>query len=193
MLVDGFQFHQVAMSALLMAAQDSNSRYKEIISRYSVRGELVPDEVTLPILERHVLESSDKRRKVFDGMPRNPKQARFLHNLLSKQEIARRYIVFQLSQEECEKRIADRVEEDIRAGRKPRDDDLNPAAVSRRLTKYFAELDNIIRTLQGMGMTIDHIDARPKPAIVSARVRQVLYNLDPSLRPRGTAPVHTKC
>ncbi|MCT4552070.1 MAG: nucleoside monophosphate kinase [Alphaproteobacteria bacterium] len=71
-------YHIISMSSLL---SDSIKKFPEI-ETFQKKGELVPDQITLPILSEELerLERSGIKKTVLDGFPRNKDQSIFIRN-----------------------------------------------------------------------------------------------------------------
>jgi adenylate kinase len=107
------------------------------IVRYTSRGELVPDDLTVRIWERHIkilelqeLLLPDQHTLVLDGLPRNYSQAERLDDVLNVLQI------FHLNISDTEK-ASERLK--ARALRENRLDDINEEVIKRRLETYYTE------------------------------------------------------
>lgn len=147
-LTDGFKFAHIAMSDVLKKISDP--RLESEVALDVARGRLVRDEVTIGALEMHLDHHfPDYSTNItFDGVPRQIGQARLLHNLLCKRRMVQRYFIFELSDEVARRRIAGRIRDLELLGLPVRGDDLDPVAVSERLTTYRSRLPEMVRFLQ---------------------------------------------
>jgi adenylate kinase len=109
---------------------------REIV-HYTSRGELVPDDLTVRIWERHVkilelqeLLLPDQHTLVLDGLPRNYAPAERLNDVLNVVQI------FHLNITDTEK-ASERLK--ARALRENRLDDINEEVIKRRLQTYYKE------------------------------------------------------
>jgi adenylate kinase len=77
--------------------------------RYIDRGELVPDDITVPMILDRLKESDCQKGWLLDGFPRNLAQAEALWNALNKEEMKLDYVIeIVLDRETSKKRIMGR-------------------------------------------------------------------------------------
>ena len=112
------------------------------IERYTSKGALVPDDLTVRIWERHtmILEMQElllpgQHTLILDGLPRNYTQAERLHHVLDVIQIFHLHISDTVKAGERLK---------ARALRENRLDDMNEEVIKRRLQTYY---DETFRTL----------------------------------------------
>ncbi len=125
-------------------------KVKEIINN----GVLVPDEITIAMLEEEVLKNPDANGFLFDGFPRTVPQAEALDRLMEKNGTAIHVVVaLDVPEEEVRTRIAKRRSIENRPD--DADDKLN-----KRIDEYFQktvhvlpyyEEQNRLNTVHGMG------------------------------------------
>ncbi len=125
-------------------------KVKEIINN----GVLVPDEITIAMLEEEVHKNPDANGFLFDGFPRTVPQAESLDRLMEKNGTAIHVVVaLDVTEEEVRTRIAKR--RNIENRPDDADDKLN-----KRIDEYFQktvhvlpyyEKQNRLNTLQGIG------------------------------------------
>lgn len=98
---------------------------------YMDKGQLVPDEVTISMLESEVNKNPDANGFIFDGFPRTKAQAEALDNLLkSKNTSITMMLALEVEEEELRKRLLLRGKESGRA------DDQNPEVIQKRIDEY---------------------------------------------------------
>lgn len=138
--------------------------------KYSSRGELVPDDITIQLwkvridqsVESHLFHP-DHDFLVLDGIPRNIEQARMIEDVVRVRKI------FHLSCPDRRKLI-ERMKQ--RALRENRLDDANEEAIKHRLEAYDHESRPL---LEHYGeRLIEHIDATKSPVEVLANITSVL-------------------
>ncbi|HEV3167205.1 MAG TPA: nucleoside monophosphate kinase, partial [Isosphaeraceae bacterium] len=107
------------------------------VVRYTSSGELVPDDLTVRIWERHIkilelqeLLLPDQHTLILDGLPRNDTQAERLDHVLNVIQI------FHLNISDTTK-ARERLK--ARALRENRLDDINEEVIARRLRSYYEE------------------------------------------------------
>jgi adenylate kinase len=117
-------------------------QFGQEIERYTSKGALVPDDLTVRIWERHImiLEMQElllpgQHTLILDGLPRNYTQAERLHHVLDVIQI------FHLNITDIV-RAGERLK--ARALRENRLDDMNEEVIKRRLQTYY---DETFRTL----------------------------------------------
>lgn len=99
--------------------------------KYIDKGELVPDKVTIKMLKEKVLENPKAKGFIFDGFPRNVKQAQALNRLLKSmdQEVTK-LIMLDVPDGELVKRLKER------GKTSGRPDDRNVKIIKNRLEVY---------------------------------------------------------
>ena len=132
------------------------------------KGELVPDEVTIKMLESEVTKYPDSSGFIFDGFPRTTKQAQTLDKFLESKNISiSKMIALDVPDEELVKRLLSRGKESGRA------DDQNKYIISNRIKVYkdqteiladYYNSQNKLVSVNGVG-TVDEITSRIYNAI----------------------------
>jgi adenylate kinase len=110
-------------------------------------GELVPDDVTIELLRKHLTANTD-RGFVLDGFPRNADQTDALDDLL--QEIDREFdavLLFEIPDEVAKGRML------ARAGEQGRSDD-KPDAIAHRLDVYHGLTEPVIAHYRTTGKLV---------------------------------------
>jgi adenylate kinase len=112
-------------------------RFGQEIARYTSRGSLVPDDLTVRIWENHIrilelqeLFLPEEHTLILDGLPRNYAQAERLDSILEVRQI------FHLHISDID-RAGERLK--ARALRENRLDDMNEEVIKRRLATYYDE------------------------------------------------------
>lgn len=134
-------------------------QFGQEIARYTSKGALVPDDLTVRIWERHiqVLEMQelllpDQHTLILDGIPRNYTQAERLEHILDVVQIFHLHINDNVKASERLK---------ARALRENRLDDMNEEVIKRRLATYYEETFKTLSFFQA-GVVFD-IDAGRSP------------------------------
>lgn len=138
--------------------------------KYSSRGELVPDDITIQLWKVRIDQSVESHLfhpehdfLVLDGIPRNIEQARMIEDVVTVRRI------FHLSCPDRRKLI-ERMKQ--RALRENRLDDANEETIKHRLEAYDHESRPL---LEHYGESlIEHIDATKSPVEVLANITSVL-------------------
>ncbi len=141
---------------------DTRTRIGQEFLKYSSRGELVPDEVTVEFWKAQIDNSRDSHLfkpdidfLVLDGIPRNVRQAELMENYMDVQQ------VFHLScpdRSELARRLRKRALKDNRL------DDANSEVIERRIRTYEDETKPILEFYSPAKVT--NIDATRPPAQV---------------------------
>jgi len=98
------------------------------------KGMLVPDDVTIKMLEARVLESKDPAGFIFDGFPRTIAQADALMDLMKRQSSEINALVkLEVSRDEIISRLLERGKTSGRT------DDQNEQTISKRIDVYLEE------------------------------------------------------
>jgi adenylate kinase len=137
------------------------------------KGELVPDSVTISMLESEVNKHADAKGFIFDGFPRTGAQAEALDNFLSTKNVAITcMLALEVNEDELKARLLNR------AKSSGRPDDADPAVIQNRINVYNRETAPVAeyykaqgkyRGIDGIG-SIEEISERLYQAIETAVV-----------------------
>ena len=83
-IVEKFKFYQLSTGELLRKEVKSKSKLGMEISSIINSGSLVSDQIVSKLIENYLSNDKYKNKLIFDGYPRNLKQANNLDNLLKK-------------------------------------------------------------------------------------------------------------
>lgn len=123
------------------------------VEKYTLKGELVPDDLLFAVLEEYLKDFSFHRGLIFTGFPRTENQARLFSIWLEKYNLeVGRVIHLETSPETSVARILTRVKE---AEGNPRADDLEESAVKERLRAYQAQVSPLLKYYQQMGLLVN--------------------------------------
>ncbi len=121
---------------------------------YMVKGELVPDNIVIEMIEQKIKNQSNSKGFVFDGFPRTVAQAKSLDDLLNKNNTEISFLLALLVEtDELKKRMQ------IRASKENRTDD-TPDVIENRIKVYkektapvadYYKKQNKYITVSGMG------------------------------------------
>lgn len=101
---------------------------------YSNAGKLVPDEVTIAMVEERLARPDVAQGFLLDGFPRNVSQAQALEKILSKTGRSPSLVLnLVVPLEDVKKRLANRAAQEGRA------DDADPAVIQKRIETYVSE------------------------------------------------------
>lgn len=139
--------------------------FKEITDR----GELVPDEKVIELMNRQIEKAeSEGFNVILDGYPRDVAQAEYLiNNMADKIEGA---IVLEVPKEELYERLALR----------GRDDDLKRDSIDRRFEVFEQNIDLILPLLEAKSIPIERVDGVGTVEEVTNRLVAVVGRIAPS-------------
>ena len=152
LIVKKYNLYQLSTGELLRNEIKNHTELGKQISTIINSGNLVSDKIVEDLIEKYILNKSYKGRIIFDGYPRNLVQARYLDNLLNKND-QKIDIVLKLSVslEVIKKRILERKTLEKRA------DDQEEIAIKRYQTYEnnikpvidFYKQSNLLRVVNG--------------------------------------------
>ena len=149
-------------------ALDPDSNLAKLAKSYSDKGNLVPDEITIEILENEVAKHPNAKGVIYDGFPRTNTQAAALDKFLeSKGNSITLMVALNVEEQELKTRLIKRAEVSGRA------DDSNPDIIQNRIDNYnkqtapvadFYKAQGKLRLVNGIG-SIDEIFNRVCAAV----------------------------
>ena len=135
----------------------------KLAKSYMDRGDLVPDQITIQLLESEVNKHTNPEGFIFDGFPRTTAQAQALDAFLAEKKLSITVtLALDVNEEELTRRIIQRGKESGRI------DDQNEEIVRNRVKEYtnktmplkdFYKKHNKLRIVNGIG-SIDEIFAK---------------------------------
>jgi len=144
-------------------ALDPASDLAKLAKSYSDKGDLVPDDVTIQILENEVSKHPNAKGVIYDGFPRTNAQAEALDKFLGgKGDAISMMVALDVAEEELKARLLKRAEVSGRA------DDADPEIIKNRIANYnrqtapvadFYKAQGKLRLVNGIG-SIDEIFGR---------------------------------
>ncbi|MBQ3353353.1 nucleoside monophosphate kinase [Candidatus Saccharibacteria bacterium] len=132
------------------------------------RGELVPDEEVIKLMDRQILKAEAEGFDVIlDGYPRDEIQAKYLaENMSDKINGA---IIIEVPKEELYERLALR----------GRDDDKERENIDRRFAVFEQNIYSILPLLEAKNIPIERVDGVGTVEEVTARLVEVVEKMDP--------------
>ncbi|MFI5013628.1 MAG: adenylate kinase [Hyphomicrobiales bacterium] len=138
-LVEKFGLLHLSTGEMLRAAVAAGTPTGLAAKEIMARGELVPDDVVVKIIEDRIARRDAAKGFVLDGFPRTVAQAQALDAMLSEKGLKLDAVIeFEVDAEKLVDRIVKRAEEAKRAGLPVRKDD-DPAVFGTRLGAYRAQ------------------------------------------------------
>ena len=133
-IIEKYQLAHLSTGDIFRANIKGETELGKLAKSYIDKGQLVPDEVTISMLESEVNKNPDAKGFIFDGFPRTKPQAAALDSFLeSKGTQITSMIALEVSEEELKVRLAGR------AKTSGRSDDADPAVIQKRIDTYNAE------------------------------------------------------
>ena len=155
LLRDAFQLVHISTGDLFRYNIGNNTSLGALAKSYMDQGDLVPDEVTIKMLEAEVGKNPDAGGFIFDGFPRTAKQAEALDEFLHGKEMSiQATIALEVDEEVLIKRLLNRGKDSGRA------DDQNEEKIRNRFEEYnnktaplisYYKLQNKFHRITGVG------------------------------------------
>ena len=133
-LIEKYGLIHISTGDLFRYHLKNETELGKLARSYMDNGKLVPDEVTINMLEEEVKKHDNPKGFIFDGFPRTESQAAALDNFLeSKGTSVTTMLALDVPEEELRKRLT------ARAETSGRPDDADPAVIQKRIDVYNAE------------------------------------------------------
>lgn len=186
------------LRAAVAAGTSIGRRAKDIIAR----GELVPDEMVVSLIDQRIAQPDAQRGFILDGFPRTVAQAQALEKLLAKKGLRLDGVIeLEVDDDVLLRRIEKRVG-DMRARGEPVRDDDNAETLKNRLDAYHAQTAPVSHYYRKKGLhkstdgmaPIDDVTAAIADLIAApaprkkAPVRKRTNRGSPARRPAGRKP-----
>jgi adenylate kinase len=152
---------QISTGDILRAAVAEGTELGKQAKSFMDKGELVPDEVVIGIIEQRIKQSDCKNGFLLDGFPRTIEQAKALDAILEKLGLSIDHVIsFEVPDEELVRRLLGRAEQEGRS-------DDNPESITNRLKVFkdktqpliqYYEQKNKLRRVVGIGSTAEIAD-----------------------------------
>ena len=162
-LVNKFGLTQISTGDMLRNSVESRTELGKQVESFMASGDLVPDNIIFSLITERLNDIDMKKGFIFDGFPRNLKQAQKLDEIINSININLDF-VFHIDVDE--KILTSRIENRAKQEKIIRKDD-TPAVLIERLKVYNKDtkpvLDyyfnqNILNVIDGMG-TIDEVSS----------------------------------
>ena len=135
-----YELYHISTGDLFRKNISHNTELGLLAKSYMDKGELVPDEVTIKMLENEIEENSKSRGFLFDGFPRTIAQAesldKFLHSINMEINAT---IALEVDEKELISRIIDRGKISNRS------DDQDIKKIENRFNEYNSKTSTLIR------------------------------------------------
>lgn len=144
-LIEKYQLRHISTGDLFRAHIKDQSPLGQKVSALIADGQLVPDEITIAMLEEEVDKNPEAKGFIFDGFPRTVPQAEALDAfLISKGSSIAGVIALDVDQDELTKRIAQR---QLETGRV--DDQADK--LQKRIEEYFSKTIHVLPYYEAQG------------------------------------------
>lgn len=154
-LIEKYQLVHLSTGDILRGELKAESPLGLEAKKFMDKGELVPDEVVIGMIESKLDNNTKAKGFIFDGFPRTTAQAEALDELLNKKGTSITVMLaLEVEKEELIKRLLLRGKDSGRA------DDQDQSIIENRISVYnketapvmdFYGAQNKLRTVQGMG------------------------------------------
>ena len=133
-IIEKYDLVHLSTGDIFRANIKGETELGKLAKSYIDKGQLVPDEVTISMLESEVNKHESPKGFIFDGFPRTTAQAEALDKFLtSKSTSITLMISLEVEEEELKARLTNRAKTSGRA------DDANPEVIQQRINTYNAE------------------------------------------------------
>lgn len=167
-LVEKFGLTHISTGDLFRYELGNNTPLGQEAKKYMDKGELVPDSVTIGMLENKMNMTPNEKGYILDGFPRTIAQAEALDEILKGRDTKVTHLLaLNVDDEEIVRRLLERGKTSNRA------DDANEEVIRKRIVEYNAktspvfdyyEKTGISKRIKGIG-SIDEISGRLSEAL----------------------------
>jgi adenylate kinase len=133
-LIEKYNLTHISTGDLFRKHLKEGTALGKLAKEYMDKGNLVPDQVVIDMVDDKIKSSENTGGIIFDGFPRTIPQAEALDNLLDSKNAPIKILVeLVVDEDELRKRLADR------ALKENRPDDAKPQVIENRIQVYKAE------------------------------------------------------
>jgi adenylate kinase len=129
-LIEKYSLTHISTGDLFRKHLKEGTPLGKLAQDYMAKGNLVPDQVVIDMVDDKIKASGEINGIIFDGFPRTTPQAEALDKLLSSINVLVELVV---PEDELKKRLAER------AVKENRPDDAKPEVIANRISVYKAE------------------------------------------------------
>jgi adenylate kinase len=160
-----FHLSHLSTGAILRAEVKRGTEVGKEVARIMAAGDLVPDDLMVAVVRRHLPASDEGSGVLLDGFPRTVQQARALDGMLAKEG---RRVDFVIALEVPEKELVERILR--RAAVQGRADDTKEA-IAERMHEYHELTEAVLDHYRKKGVRVEVVDGTGEPDEVFERVR----------------------
>ncbi len=133
-LIEKYSLTHISTGDLFRKHLKEGTELGKLAQGYMDKGDLVPDQVVIDMVDDKISTSGDISGIIFDGFPRTIPQAQALDRLLEEKKAPIKILIeLVVPEDELRKRLADR------ALKENRPDDAKPEVIDNRIAVYRAE------------------------------------------------------
>ena len=133
-LIEKYSLTHISTGDLFRKHLKEGTPLGKMAQEYMSKGNLVPDQVVIDMVDDKITNAGDISGIIFDGFPRTIPQAQALDELLARKNAPIKILVeLVVPENELRKRLAER------AAKENRPDDAKPAVIENRINVYKAE------------------------------------------------------
>lgn len=145
-LIEKYQLVHISTGDLFRKHLKEGTPLGKLAQEYMSKGNLVPDQVVIDMVDDKIKNSGNIKGIIFDGFPRTVKQAEALDALLAKNNTGITALVeLMVNEDELKKRLAER------AHKENRPDDAKPEVIENRIAVYKAETVPVAEHYKNLG------------------------------------------
>lgn len=145
-LIEKYSLVHISTGDLFRKHLQEGTTLGKLAKDYMSKGNLVPDQVVIDMVDDKIKNSEESSGIIFDGFPRTRPQAEALDNLLaSKNAPIKILIELVVPEVELKKRLAER------AIKENRPDDAKPEVIENRIAVYKAETLSVADYYKNLG------------------------------------------
>jgi adenylate kinase len=165
-----FGVRHVSTGDLLRAHIAAGTEVGRAAAPYTLRGELVPDDLMLQVAGEAVGEAAREGGYVLDGFPRTLAQAERAYELAGPADVTADAVVYlAVPDDVVRERLAARAADG-------RIDDADPDVIERRLRVFHEETEPLLDFYRNRGILVT-VDASPPPDEVTASMLEAVKSL----------------
>ena len=166
-LVEQYGLVHLSTGDIFRANIKGGTELGQLAQSYMNQGQLVPDDVTIRMLESEVDKHPEAKGFIFDGFPRTTAQAEALDVFLNGRDTPIScMLALDVAEEELKKRLL------ARAETSGRPDDADPAVIERRIATYKEQSEPCIAYYEGQGeVPLHFVDGVGSIEEVAERIR----------------------
>ena len=149
LLISKYGLKHVSTGEILRSEIKAGTELGKTADRYISKGELVPDEIVIGMLEEVILKNMDKKGFIFDGFPRTLPQGEALDNMLKKNSMAISTVLSLVVRDE---ELTDRL---LKRGQLSGRSDDNGETIASRLRVYHQQTEPLKEYYARQGKLVD--------------------------------------